>query len=139
MDRLVIVLALNGALVLLIAMLAGLFLYLSILRQRDQDAWHLLHTGGAGRGVMLLALAALVEYPDLPPAQLDLAVWLILFFVWSSMLAMGIRALVGARGLRFDGGFANRLVWISYALGALAVFPGLLLLIYGFGKALWPS
>ncbi len=139
MDRLVIILALNGTLVLVVAMLAGLFLYRSILKQQDPAAWHLLHAGGSGRGVMLLALAALVEYPDLPSSQLSLAIWLILFFVWSSMLAMGIRAVTGARGLRFDSGFANRLAWISYALGTIAVFPGFLILIYGFGKALWPS
>ena len=139
MDRLVIILALNGALVLVIAMLAGLLLYLAILNERDQAAWHLLHAGGTGRGVMLLALAALVEYPDLPPSQITLAAWLILFFVWTSMLSMGIRAVSGARGLRFAGGIANRLAWVSYALGTLAVFPGFGLLIYGFGKALWPS
>lgn len=139
MDRLVIILALNGVLVLSISLVAGMFLYLAILRDRDQAAWHLLHAGGTGRGVMLLALAALIQYPVLTESLASIAVWLIIFFVWTSMLAMGIRAISGERGLRFSGSFANRTVYLSYALGTLAVFPGFALLIFGLGKALWPS
>jgi hypothetical protein len=139
MDRLVVVLALNGVLVLTVSMVAGLLLYLSILNNRDQAAWHLLHAGGAGRGVMLLALAALIEVPALTDELAALAALLILFFVWTSMLSMCIRAIFGDRGLRFDGSFANRLVYVSYGLGTLAVFPGFALLIYGLFKALLPS
>jgi hypothetical protein len=139
MVQLAMILALNGALVLLVSLVAGMFLYLAILRERDQASWHLLHAGGTGRGVMLLALATLIEYPALSFELLSAAIWMILFFVWTSMLAMATRALSGERGLRFEGGFANRLVWISYALGTLTVFPGLVLLIYGFARALWPS
>lgn len=137
MNQLAVILALNGALVLLVSLVAGMFLYLSILNQRDSAAWHLLHAGGTGRGVMLLALAALVDYPALPPWLLETAAWLILFFVWTSMLAMATRAITGARGLRLEGSFANRLVYTSYGLGTLTVFPGFLLLIYGFARALW--
>ena len=136
MDQLVIILALNGALVLTVSLFAGLFLYLAILNGRDQAAWHLLHAGGAGRGVMLLALAALIQYPALPFWLVSLAAWLIIFFVWTSMLAMGIRAIRGDRGLRLEGSLANRLVYLSYALGTATVFPGFALLIYGLVKAL---
>ena len=131
MDHLVIILALNGALVLLLSLIAGMFLYLAILREHEQSAWHLLHAGGTGRGVMLLALAALLEYPDLPRGLLAASAWLILIFVWTSMLAMGIRAVMGARGLRLEGGLANRVVYVSYAVGTVTVFPGFALFIYG--------
>ncbi len=137
MNQLAVILALNGALVLLVGLVAGMFLYLAILHQRDQAAWHLLHASGTGRGVMLLALAALVDYPALPLWLLETTAWLILFFVWTSMLAMATRAITGARGLRLEGSFANRLVYTSYGLGTLTVFPGFLLLIYGFASALW--
>lgn len=139
MDQLVIILALNGALVLTVSLFAGLFLYLAILNGKDQAAWHLLHAGGTGRGVMLLALAALIERPALSLELATIAAWLIIFFVWTSMLAMGIRAVFGDRGLRLEGSFANRTVYLSYALGTLTVFPGFALLIYGLVKALWPS
>lgn len=136
MDQLVVILALNGALVLTVSLFAGLFLYLAILNGRDQAAWHLLHAGGTGRGVMLLALAALIQYPVLPFWLVSVAAWLIIFFVWTSMLAMGIRAIWGDRGLRLEGSLANRLVYLSYALGTVTVFPGFALLIYGLIKAL---
>lgn len=139
MDQLVIVLALNGALVLIVSLFAGLFLYLAILNHKDQAAWHLLHAGGTGRGVMLLALAALIERPALSLELATISAWLIIFFVWTSMLAMGIRAVCGDRGLRLEGSFANRTVYVSYALGTLTVFPGFALLIYGLAKALWPG
>ncbi len=137
MERLTLILALNGALTLMLSLVAGMMLYLAILHGREQAAWHLLHAGGTGRGVMLLALAALIDFAALPPALLEAALWMIVFFVWTSMLAMATRALSGERGLRFEGGFANRLVWISYALGTVTVFPGFALLIYGFARALW--
>ena len=136
MNEIAVFLALNGAMVLFISMIAGMFLYLAILHERDQAAWHLLHAGGSGRGVMLLALAAIVEYPALPLWLMSAIAWLIIFFVWTSMLAMSIRAIRGDRGLRFEGGFANRLVWASYGMGTVAIFPAFGVLIYGLGAAL---
>ncbi len=136
MDRLAIHLALNGALVLTISLFAGLFLYLAIRKEKQQAAWHLLHAGGTGRGVMLLALAAIIEYPVLPFWQLSTSAWLFIFFTWTSMVAMTIRAVTGERGLKCQGSTANKLVYIFYALGTVAIFPAIALLIYGLIMAL---
>ncbi len=136
MDKLVIYLALNGALVLTLSCIAGLYLYLAILHEKTPDAWHLLHAGGTGRGVMLLALAAVLQYIELSLGLLSLAVWLILFFTWTSMLAMGIRAVTGDRGLRLSGTVGNRAVYLLYAAGTVAIFPALGLIILGLVKAL---
>ena len=136
MDRLAILLALNGMLVLVVSLVAGLFLYLAIKNGSDEAAWHLLHAGGVGRAIMLLALAALVEYPSLTFGQMQAACWLVLVFVWTSMCAMGIRAVSGNRGLRLEGGFANRLTYLLYAIGTVAIFPGCALLIFGLFTAL---
>ena len=136
MDRLAILLALNGMLVLVVSLVAGLFLYLAIKNGREEAAWHLLHAGGTGRAVMLLALAALIEYPSLTIGQMQVACWLMLVFVWTSMGAMGIRAVTGSRGLRLEGTLANRMVYLLYAIGTVAIFPGCLLLIYGLITAL---
>jgi uncharacterized membrane protein len=135
-DHLIIYLALNGVLVLTVSLIAGLFLYLAIRDDREQAAWHLLHAGGTGRGVMLLALAAIIEYPVLSSWQLASVVWLVIIFTWTSMFAMGIRAVSGERGLRLDGTIANKLVYILYALGTIAIFPACILLIHGFIKAI---
>ena len=136
MQNLVISLALNGALVLLVSMIAGLFLYLAIRGQREQRAWHLLHAGGSGRGVMLLAMAAIIEYAVIPLWLLQVAVWLMIAFVWASMAAMAIYAVSGERGLQCVGSLPNRLVYIFYAIATVAVFPGMGLLIYGFIEAI---
>ena len=136
MDRLAILLALNGMLVLVVSLVAGLLLYLTIKKGRDEAGWHLLHAGGAGRAVMLLALAALVEYPSLTFGQMQAASWLVLIFVWTSMCAMGIRAVSGYRGLRLEGALANRIVYLLYAIGTVAIFPGCALLIFGLYAAL---
>ena len=136
MERLAILLALNGMLVLVVSLVAGLFLYLAIRRGTKEEAWHLLHAGGAGRAVMLLALAALVEYPSLTYVQLQVACWLVLLFVWTSMGAMGIRAVSGNRGLRLEGALTNRIVYLLYAIGTVAIFPACALLIFGLYAAL---
>ena len=136
MDRLAIHLALNGALVLAVSLVAGLFLYLAIRNEKQQAAWHLLHAGGTGRGVMLLALAAIIEYPVLPFWLLSAAAWLFIFFTWTSMAAMTIRAVTGERGLKCQGSMANKLVYIFYVLGTVAIFPAIALLIYGLFMAL---
>ena len=136
MDKLALYLALNGTLVLTLSLFAGLFLYLAIRNNREQAAWHLLHAGGTGRGVMLLALAAIIEYPALPMWQLSTTAWLFIIFSWTSMAAMTIRALTGERGLRCRGSIANKLVYIFYAVATIAIFPAIALLIYGLLKAL---
>ena len=135
-DRLPLYLALNGALVLTLSLFAGLFLYLAIRNDREQAAWHLLHAGGTGRGVMLLALAAIIEYPVLPMWQLSTTAWLFIIFTWTSMAAMTIRAVTGERGLRCEGSFVNKLVYIFYAVATIAIFPAVAFLIYGLLKAL---
>ena len=136
MNQLAIHLALHGAIVLTVSIVAGLLLYGAILKSKNEAAWHLVHAGGTVRGVMLIALAAIIHLPVLPFWQLSTAVWLIIFFVWTSMLAMIIAAISGDRGLGLSGSIANKLVYVLYGLGTIAIFPGCLLLILGLFKAL---
>ena len=86
--------------------------------------------------MLLIALAGILEFPLRTGAQLTSCVWLTLFFVWSSMPAMMMRAFSGARGLTFGGSASNRLVYLLYALGAVAIFSACLLLTYGLVRAL---
>ena len=70
MERLAIHLALHGAIVLTISILCGLFLYLAILNKKQVSAWHLVHSSGTARGIMLIALAAIISYPVFPYGNL---------------------------------------------------------------------
>ena len=136
MDKLAIDLALHGAIVLTISILCGLFLYLAILNSNRVHVWHLVHAGGTSRGIMLIALAAIISIPALPFWQLSAMAWLMIFFVWTSMLAMIIAAISGERGLSFDGTGTNKVVYLLYAFGTITVFPACLLLIYGLFNAI---
>ena len=98
MNSLSIVFALNGALVLMVSMAAGLMLYFSIIGNQSPKDWHLLHAGGTSHGIMLIALAATIHFAALPEWQLWLAASLITLFVWTSVTAMLIRAVAGETG-----------------------------------------
>lgn len=136
MEKLAIHLALHGAVVLTVSLFGGLFLYRTILKKRNVAAWHLVHSGGSGRGIVLLALAAIIHLLALPLWQLSTLVWLVIFFTWTSMLAMIIAAVSGERGLRCNGSNTNKLVYILYVLGTIAIFPACSLLIFGLLNAL---
>jgi len=137
MDRLAVHFALHGAIVLVVSIVAGLLLHKTIrLDASDGAAWHLAHAGGSGRGVLLLALAGVLRWVALPGWQLSTFVWLMLFFVWTSVAAMIIAAASGERGLRWRGSPLNRLVFALYVVGAVAVFPAAFLLILGLVQSL---
>ena len=136
MDKLAIHLALHGAVVLVVGLSAGLFTYRAILHEERVAAWHLAHAGGSARGVMLMALAAIVRLPALPLWQLALVAWLLIFFTWTSVLAMVIAAASGERGRGFCGSSTNKIVFVLYLVGGVAVFPASVVLIVGLLKAL---
>ena len=131
MTSLAVHLALHGMLVLILSVIGGLFLYRAILRQQDPSSWHLFHAGGSARGIMLIALAAVINLVSLPPVLLSLAVWFVVYFVWTSTIAMLIRAATDEPGFRWDGSFANKTVFALYATGTLTLFPGMGLLVIG--------
>ncbi len=136
MHNLATHLALHGALILIISVAGGLLLYRSILKKEGEASWHLLHAGGSARGIMLIALAAIIDLIALPLSLLSIAVWFIIFFVWTSTLAMLIRALRDELGFKWSGSPTNKLVFALYAAGTLTIFPGLILLIIGLINAL---
>jgi hypothetical protein len=50
MERLAVYLALHGAVVLTVSLVAGLLLHRAIRLEGNVAAWHLAHSGGSGRG-----------------------------------------------------------------------------------------
>ena len=136
MGGLAVHLALHGAAVLTVGIFGGLLLYKAILKKKNEAGWHLLHAGGTARGIMLIALAAIIDLPVLPGWLLSIAVWLMIFFVWTSVFAMILVAVTGERGFGWFGSNANKLTYGLYVSGTIAVFPAFLLLIYGLLNAL---
>ena len=136
MENLTLHLALHGVLILTIGALAGLFLWQSIVKNTNHEDWHLLHASGTSRGIMLIALAAIIHLPALPSWQVTMLALFIMYFVWSSVLAMLIRALTGEPGFSLAGSPANKVVHVLYVTGTITLFPGLLLLAIGLFRAL---
>ena len=136
MENLAVHLALHGALVLGVILVAGLFLYRAILRRGNAPGWHLLHSGGSGRAVLLLALAGALRWIALPAWQLALFAWLMIFFVWTSVLAMLIVAATGQHGFGWSGPASNKVAFGLYVVGTVAVFPAVFLLVAGLMNAL---
>jgi hypothetical protein len=126
-----------GALVLVASFVAGLLLHRSIRPGRPSaNAWHPAHAGVSTRGVLLLALAGIWSWVNLPASAREMTAALWLFFVWTSTAAMLIAATTGHRGLWWHGSAADRVVFGLYVVGTVAVIPAALLLIVGFSRAL---
>lgn len=136
MNDLAIHLALHGVMVLTVSVVGGLLLYRSILRDTRRADWHLLHAGGSARGILLIALAGVIDLVDLKSWLIATAVWFVIYFAWTSTLAMLIRAYSRETGFRFAGSKTNKFVYVLYASGALVLFPGLLMLAIGLFRSL---
>lgn len=136
MEALRLHLALHGLAVLTVSIVAGLILWRVLSRERDGADWHLVHASGSVRGVLLIALAAIIHLPALPPWLMAAVTWQFIFFAWTSLAAMFIRALSGERGFYASGSLANRIVFGLYAAGAIALVPACLTLLAGLVRAL---
>lgn len=136
MDTLATYLALNGVAVVVVSLLGGLFLYKAIVTDGSVSSWHLLHSGGSARGILLIALSSIIHLPALPFSLVSLASWFIVFFVWTSLFAMLLRAMTGEPGFHFSGPLSNKLAFILYLSGTCTVFPGFLILALGLLLAL---
>jgi hypothetical protein len=134
-DRLAAQLALHGALVLVVVLLAGLGLYRAMIRNGNDRGWHLLHSGGSGRSLLLLALAGVLRWVDLPVGQLALMAWLMIVFVWTFIVAMIIVAVTGQHGFGWKGPASNKVAFGLYAVGMAAGFPAVFILVVGLLRA----
>ena len=136
MQTMAAFLALNGVLVVLVSSAAGILLYLNLVRGEDPHDWHLLHAGGTARGVFLIGLGGTINITGLQDSAATLSAWLVVVFVWASTIAMVLRGITGETGFGLSGGPANRIGFILYGIGVLSLFPGLIILTWGFAKSL---
>jgi hypothetical protein len=74
--------------------------------------------------------------PALPLWELSIVAWLLIFFSRTSVFAMVIAAASSQRGLGFSGSNTNKVVFVPYLVGGVAVFPAAAALIAGLLRAL---
>jgi len=94
------------------------------------------HASGTVRGVLLIALAPIIDWPALSEWLAAAAAWQIIFFAWTSLLAIIVRALNGEQGFYSGGSTANRIVFALYLAGTVALIPACLTLAVGLFRAL---
>ena len=136
MQTMAAFLALNGVLVVIVSSAAGILLYLNLVRGEDPHDWHLLHAGGTARGVFLIGLGGTINITGLQDSVALLSAGLVVVFVWASTIAMVLRGITGETGFGLSGGSTNRIGFILYGIGVLSLFPGLIMLAWGFARSL---
>jgi hypothetical protein len=106
----------------------------------EARAWNMAHLEGITNGLLLMALAALAPLISLPAKQGRILYWAALTTAWGFTLPAWANALVGTRGLAFDGGpfvggLANNIIYLSGWPAVIAVHIVFALLLKGaFGR-----
>lgn len=101
----------------------------------EARAWNMAHLEGVTNGLLLMGLAALSPLLTLSEGQNRLLFWSAVVTGWGFTLPAWVNALLGTRGLAFDGGpfsggLANNIIYLSGwpAVIAVHVLFGLFLL-----------
>jgi hypothetical protein len=127
-------LVLHGAIILLIGFACGAPMGRSIVRRKSEDtvrAWRVAHSSLVMGGILLLAIAGVVEHLRLGGWALSL---LAVSFIGSSYafaISLPLGAHYGFRGLTPAPPLLNRVVYAGNILGIAGFFVGALLLIWG--------
>jgi hypothetical protein len=127
-------LVVHGAVILLIGFACGAPMGRSIVRRKSEEtvrAWRVAHSSLVMGGILLLALAGVVEYLRLGSWALFL---LALSFIASSYafaISLPLGAHYGVRGLTSAPPPVNQVVYAGNMLGITGFFAGALLLLWG--------
>ena len=92
----------------------------------EARAWNMAHLEGITNGLLLMALAVVAPLLELSPKQARIVLWSAAITAWGFTLPAWANALVGTRGLAFDGGpfiggLANNLIYLTGWPAVLAV------------------
>lgn len=142
---------LNGAGLLIASALTGWLYFFSLLGEIDlwpiinhvpiniggeQRAWNMAHLEGITNGLMLIGFAAAAPFIKLGPRQQSWFFHASLIFAWLFTLPAIANAMLGTRGLAFDGGpfasgLANQIIYLTGWPPILAVHIALPLALWG--------
>ncbi len=132
-------LLLHGAIVLFVGLLCGIPFAVAAGNAWGEEAvraWRVAHSGGAGVGLMLLAIGAVLPRLVLGVAGAATLVWSLAVSAYSFTLGVLVAAMGGVRGLKAAGPALNLVVFGTYTVGTLAALVGVALLIVGACAAL---
>ena len=122
-DRERSLLALHGAIVLLLGLLCGLPAVAEELAGLQPTTWRAAHGALLLAGVWLLATAALLPSLVLPPRQRKALTWSLITTAYAFTSAALIQAITGVRALAPHGTASS---WVAYVANLATVAAGLL-------------
>ena len=98
MGQLDIQLALHGVLILIVSMVSGRWFAKAIITHKNDVAWRVVHSGGSMSGIMLVAIAGILDLVILPPLLHELLVWLLIVGIWTFLIGIILQLLPGKEG-----------------------------------------
>jgi hypothetical protein len=128
-------LVLHGAIILLLAQLAGYVLFRAI-NASPQDAtrtgmWRMSHSATSMGAVFLVALGPVVPHLRLGASLSAFMVAALIGSTYALCLGTIAAGFTGHRGTRAGGPWANALVYVLYVVGALGSTAAGVVLLYG--------
>ena len=127
----------NGAMVFLIAMLAGFYYAIAILDSTtSENAFRVAHSGTMAQGLLLIAMGPALNYLNFTVTTKKIIAWLLIITAWGNAIGYNVAALTGMRGLTYvetihGSGLANIIAFISFMMAVVTVLIALVFIIIG--------
>jgi hypothetical protein len=123
----------HGAVVVLLGLLAGLPYGLVVLGSLagSERAWRMAHMEGVLNGLLVIAVAAASNRLALSSRSQAVLAWSLILMAYGNVIAAGIGATFGVRGLAPGGSVSNTIVYLLFMLAIVGVVLGLGLVVYG--------
>lgn len=128
----------HGSLVFLAGLLSGL-VYWSAIRKHKKDAvaaWRVAHAFLVVNGIVMLVAGLAIPHTALGGQASRILVWSMILAGYGFAYAFIIGALKGIRGLTVRPYGLNTVLFTGHFIGASGSLVGIVILIYGFLKAM---
>lgn len=129
---------LHGAAVILLGLAAGIPYALVVTGSLagEERAWRMAHAEGIQNGLMMLAVAGIGGRLVLDERRSGLLAWSMIVAGYGNVVASGIGAATGHRGLEAAAPVANMVVFALFVVAMAGVLTGLALVVAGARAAL---
>lgn len=129
----------HGSVVMLAGLLSGFPYWLAIIKNKDMAvvrAWRVAHSFLIVDGIFMLVVGLAIPHLALSGQIVQILVWSVILAGYGFVYAFIIGALKGIRGLTVRPYGLNTVLFAGHLIGASGSLIGIVILIYGFLKAM---